>query len=91
MNDPCVGLDVIVCLYHQHHLVMKNMYFTCWRFQDHSLHRCCYGEELVYKLKPFINLRCVFMFSKMFLNCNHQKIKAFQDCRDMIVLIFSTH
>ena len=25
------------------------------------------------------------------LNCNHQKIKAYQDCLDTFVLIFSTH
>ena len=45
MNDPCVGLEVIVCLYYQQ-LVMKNMHLTFWLFRDHFLHICCYNEEL---------------------------------------------
>ena len=56
MNDPYEGSEVIVCLYHQQKLVMTNMYLQFWLFRDYSLHRCCYGEELVYWWNPVLNL-----------------------------------
>ena len=49
MNDLCLGLGVIVCLYHQQQLGMKNMYLTSLPFCDLSLRKCHYGEELMFR------------------------------------------
>ena len=90
MNGLFVGFGVIVCLYHQKQLETKNMFLNFLPFRDHSLHKCHYIEDLVYWLRPLLILRFVSMLSKTFLDCNHLKIKADQDCCDMIILISST-
>ena len=68
---------------------LKSMYLTILPFRDHFLHKCHYGEELLYWMRPVLILRFVLMFSKTFLNCNHLKIKAYQDCRDCFAFLNS--